>query len=233
MSAQFIDVGEIFRVTISATAVGTGSFARKVGKRLSATSTGTASLRKLARHTIAATATGTASFVKKVRVTIAATAEGLASIVGRLIEYTGFVPSLRFFRIPAQLREALFGAERRAYSIEAHNRAFEIAAQHRVYKVREFEHMAERMPQKRVSERLDYDFKFKNLLEGDTITGTPTITVEAGITLDGTSNTTDTVKVWLTGGTVGTDYTITCEVQTAGERTLTRSIVVPVIANTE
>lgn len=73
---------------------------------------------------------------------------------------------------------------------------------------------------------LDFTFDWTTWLAGDTITGTPVITVESGITKDSQSNTTTAVTVWLSGGTAGTQYTVACKIQTAGGRTEERSITI-------
>lgn len=60
-------------------------------------------------------------------------------------------------------------------------------------------------------------------LDGDTITGTPVWTVDTGLTKASSSNTTTTTTVWLSGGTAGTTYTVSCRIVTAGGRTEDRS----------
>ena len=65
------------------------------------------------------------------------------------------------------------------------------------------------------------------LAAGETIT-TRTIVAEAGITVD-SSSITDTgtsVTAWLSDGTDGEDYTVTCRVTTSAGRTDDRTIVV-------
>jgi hypothetical protein len=61
------------------------------------------------------------------------------------------------------------------------------------------------------------------LTEGDTI-ATATVTVPDGITLDSTDNDDTTVTAWLSGGTVGASYTVTCHVTTSQGRADDRSI---------
>jgi len=88
---------------------------------------------------------------------------------------------------------------------------------------------------------LDYKFDWKAatngssgavgdwLAAGETI-ATKTITATTGITI-GTSAITDTntsVTVWLSTGTAGVDYTVTCQIVTSASRTDERSIVIQV-----
>ena len=60
-------------------------------------------------------------------------------------------------------------------------------------------------------------------LQGDTIS-TATFTVDSGITKDSESNTTTTATVWLSGGTAGQRYTVTCRITTTSGRTEDQSI---------
>jgi hypothetical protein len=70
------------------------------------------------------------------------------------------------------------------------------------------------------------------LLGADTITGLPTWTVQTGITKDSQSNDATTTTVILSGGTAGTDYTLTCLIDTALGYKHERSIIVPVVDST-
>lgn len=73
---------------------------------------------------------------------------------------------------------------------------------------------------------LDYtiDWDADDWLGSDTITGTPTWTVDSGLTLSSQSNTTTTATVWLSGGTVNTDYDVACKIVTVGGRTDERTL---------
>lgn len=73
---------------------------------------------------------------------------------------------------------------------------------------------------------LDYRWDWSTWLGEDAISGTPVITAQSGITVKSQSNTTTAVTVWLTGGTVGNHYEVTCRIVTAGGRTDERSIVI-------
>ena len=76
---------------------------------------------------------------------------------------------------------------------------------------------------------LDYPFKWTNWLAliSDTI-NSYTIISDPGINIVEDSNTTTHVIVWLSGGTVGTTYKVTCRIVTAGGRTDDRSIYVKI-----
>lgn len=72
---------------------------------------------------------------------------------------------------------------------------------------------------------LDWAFDWSNWLStSETITGTPTITVDTGITMGSQSNTTSKVTVWLSGGTPGTTYKVACRITTNQGRTDERTI---------
>jgi hypothetical protein len=45
-----------------------------------------------------------------------------------------------------------------------------------------------------------------------------TVTASAGLTVDSTEATTTAVTVWLSGGTEGVTYTVTCHIVTAAGR---------------
>lgn len=72
------------------------------------------------------------------------------------------------------------------------------------------------------------DWDGDDFLGSDTITGTPTWTVPAGITKDSQSNTTTTATAVLSGGTHGSDYDVACKIVTAGGSTYERTIRVQV-----
>jgi hypothetical protein len=68
---------------------------------------------------------------------------------------------------------------------------------------------------------LDYSFDWTTdgWIGSDTITGTPTWTVPAGLTKDSQSNTTTVATAVISGGTHGTDYDVACKITTAAGRT--------------
>ena len=76
-------------------------------------------------------------------------------------------------------------------------------------------------------------------LQGATISTISSVTASTGltvdssnknaVTIDGVSYAADTVvTAWLSGGTAGTEYTVTCKVTTSDSRTLEYSAIVPV-----
>lgn len=72
---------------------------------------------------------------------------------------------------------------------------------------------------------LDWVFDWGQWLEElETITSA-SFTTDPGITVVSSSHTTKTAKVWLTGGTEGQVYRITCRVVTSGGRTDDRTFI--------
>ncbi len=76
-------------------------------------------------------------------------------------------------------------------------------------------------------EVLDFVFDWSTWLDGDTISSDST-TVDTGLTKDSDSNDTDSVTVWLSGGTAGSAYKVTNQITTAGGRTAERTIIIQV-----
>ena len=75
---------------------------------------------------------------------------------------------------------------------------------------------------------LDYEWDWAAWLGTDTI-ASHTVTAATGLTVD-TSEATDTaVTVWLSGGTVGQTYSVTCHVVTAAGREDDRTVTVTVM----
>ncbi len=73
---------------------------------------------------------------------------------------------------------------------------------------------------------LDYQWNWATWLPtGDTI-ASATVTAETGLTVDSDSNTATVVTAWLSGGTVGESYGVTCRVVTADGRTDDRTITI-------
>lgn len=65
---------------------------------------------------------------------------------------------------------------------------------------------------------LDYVVNWASwLADSETITAA-TVTASTGITVNSSSHDDDTVTFWLSGGTDGTDYTVTCHVTTSAGR---------------
>lgn len=71
---------------------------------------------------------------------------------------------------------------------------------------------------------LPWMFNWVDWLAGDTITGTPTITVDAGLTLASQTNNTTSVTVTLSGGTLGVTYKVACRIVTAAGKTDERTL---------
>ena len=79
---------------------------------------------------------------------------------------------------------------------------------------------------------IDYTFNFREFgwLQASESIASHTVTPEAGLVLDSSSDTADDVTAWLSGGTAGTSYNLTCEIVTDSSpaRTIQRSITVAV-----
>lgn len=75
---------------------------------------------------------------------------------------------------------------------------------------------------------LDYQLDWSEWLGSDTI-ASHTVTAATGLTVVSSTATTSAVTMWLSGGTAGTSYVVTCRVVTAGGRTDERSITFDVV----
>ncbi len=76
---------------------------------------------------------------------------------------------------------------------------------------------------------LDYGFDFTSWLDiGETISSV-TWVVPSGITKDSEVTGTVTVKVWLSGGTAGTTYSIAAKIVTTDSRTDERTMDIKVV----
>ena len=82
--------------------------------------------------------------------------------------------------------------------------------------------------QKSPNEVLDYVRKATVFLDTDTIS-TSTWTTDNGITVDSSSNDTDSATVWLSGGTDGNTYKVTNKIVTATGRTKEQHFFIKVI----
>jgi hypothetical protein len=74
---------------------------------------------------------------------------------------------------------------------------------------------------------LDYTVDWSRWLGTDTISSV-TWMVQTGLVKAAESNTTTTATVWLSGGTLATDYVVTCRITTVGGRIDDRSIKIQV-----
>jgi len=77
---------------------------------------------------------------------------------------------------------------------------------------------------------LDYIFNWLAWLDGDTIT-TQVVTIDDGATVNSSAITdTDTsVTAFVSGGTVGRSYVLSCKITTVGGRTDERSLTILVV----
>ena len=74
---------------------------------------------------------------------------------------------------------------------------------------------------------LDYQVDWSDWLDSDTILSSDW-TVPTGITEDSDTNTTTTATIWLSSGTVGTEYSLVNRIVTAGGRKDDRTIIIRV-----
>lgn len=82
--------------------------------------------------------------------------------------------------------------------------------------------------QKDPAATLDYTIDWATWLEtGDTITA-HTFTAPAGLVKESDSHTDTAATVWISGGTAGTAYDVTCQITTAGGRIDERTITIGV-----
>ena len=75
---------------------------------------------------------------------------------------------------------------------------------------------------------LDYEWDWAAWLGTDTI-ASHTVTASAGLTVDSTEATDTAVTAWLSGGSVGMSYAVTCHVVTAAGREDDRTVTVTVM----
>lgn len=71
---------------------------------------------------------------------------------------------------------------------------------------------------------LDYQWDWSAWLPDDDAIASATVTAEAGLTVNSSSSVNATVTAWLSGGTAGSDYNVTCRIVTADGRTDDRTI---------
>jgi len=86
--------------------------------------------------------------------------------------------------------------------------------------------------EKGVDEQKDYSIDFTPELETDETIAVLEVTATSGITVDTYSESAGIVTIWLSGGTGGEEYIITCTVETSEGspgRDYTKSIKVPVV----
>lgn len=88
--------------------------------------------------------------------------------------------------------------------------------------------------EKSAADGLDYLFDWSDWLQPGELLATKNVTVEAGITKDSDdfANGNSAVEVWLSGGTAGQTYCVTCEVTTNNSpnpRTKTRWFTIEIL----
>jgi hypothetical protein len=76
---------------------------------------------------------------------------------------------------------------------------------------------------------LDYSFDWSKWLQGSEAIIAHTVIAPTGITLDSSDADAERVTAWLSGGTNGTTYNVTCRITTDQGRTDDRSIQVWVL----
>lgn len=75
---------------------------------------------------------------------------------------------------------------------------------------------------------LDWSFDWSRwLADAETITA-QTVTADPGLTVNSTSQSAGVVTTWLSGGTAGDDYRVTCQITTSDGRIDDRTITIRV-----
>ena len=74
---------------------------------------------------------------------------------------------------------------------------------------------------------LDYEWDWSAWLGTDTI-ASHTVTAATGLTVDSSTATSTAVTAWLSGGSVGASYAVTCHVVTAAGREDDRTVTITV-----
>ncbi len=73
---------------------------------------------------------------------------------------------------------------------------------------------------------LDYQWDWTAWLPDDDTIASATVTADTGLTVDSSTDTATTVTAWLSGGTAGQSYGVTCHVVTADGREDDRTITI-------
>lgn len=76
---------------------------------------------------------------------------------------------------------------------------------------------------------LDYEFNWTDWLSPSETISSYEIIASPGITVQSDTNTEDKVTVWLSGGTAGQPYTVTCRITTNQGRTDDRTMTIRVV----
>ena len=83
---------------------------------------------------------------------------------------------------------------------------------------------------KKASENLDYDFDFTELLGSDILLSAVVSSVPSGLTLGVKMVTSTIVKQYVSGGVVGTIYTVTCQMTSVSGRVKGLDLLLTIIA---
>lgn len=76
---------------------------------------------------------------------------------------------------------------------------------------------------------LDFEFNYEEWLSPSEVIQSYVIVASPGITVQSDTNTDDKVTVWLSGGTAGVPYTVTCRITTNQARTDDRTMTIRVV----
>jgi hypothetical protein len=246
IASRLVTGAQVFHVSMMATATATASVLKGARRTITATANGAATLaqqfvsgvRTFYVH-MTAQATGTAALLKTARVKLAtATAQGTVSMLTRITQFVArLIPSIRGFLIKHEDRGTEVHAEKRVYVEWPEDRGLTERPEDRgtIWTWAEGDTaMGDRQPEKHAADILDYDFRFGVWLpKGDTITSVDPIEVspnDATLVKGEVQQATKEVKVWLSGGTPGTEYDVICVIHTAQGRARKAVITIPVIA---
>ncbi|MBW1730014.1 MAG: hypothetical protein JRH08_00785 [Deltaproteobacteria bacterium] len=76
---------------------------------------------------------------------------------------------------------------------------------------------------------LDYAFDWSSWLQSGETVSSYVITVDTGLTKESDGEADGVVTVWLSGGTAGSEYTVSCKITTSMSRTDERSMTIKVM----
>jgi len=76
---------------------------------------------------------------------------------------------------------------------------------------------------------LDYAFDWSSWLQSGETISSYSITVDSGLTKESDNESDGVVTVWLSGGTAGSEYTVSCKITTSMSRTDERSMTIKVM----
>ena len=76
---------------------------------------------------------------------------------------------------------------------------------------------------------LDYAFDWSGWLQSGETISSYSITVDSGLTKESDNESDGVVTVWLSGGTAGSEYTVSCKITTSMSRTDERTMRIKVV----